>query len=437
MLPSQALAQGPTQKEVPVIRQFAYGRSGEWLYKGLRNLRLPKARSVGPSEFPFDLAVDWKGQFESNGKAFPFLGLWRTDYSDGEGKASALFAAFRSKYHEDGPVLFDAYFKWVLGSKRFTDAQKREIRRNDFTMRERSLIFGLSYEVSKVQWAYYPGKIMFMGGDREHMGTWLPNVHWRVRQGIRTSHALIQDPRGLLALMNGTFDKSDNFVKWDPKGPMRYGGFRHEFITMMRPQASMATFALYGDGHVELGTYRDLPSKESIRTFVQNRFMVLENGKLAKDSDPDAFFSFHDNIARSYLFTDGSGHIGYLWSLYTPVQVLAPIALKMGIRDLMLLDIHSPLSCSVADPAGPLKFSGWKDYMERSFDLVPNFFRLSTLQASLAWISEALDSRIQTHYPQEAFKLGTEDYFAVFLRNAPEAQGVQKPRVVPAGPGKR
>jgi len=142
--------------------------------------------------------------------------------------------------------------------------------------------------------------------------------------------------------------------------------------------------------------------------------MVIEKGKPAKDADPNAFFEFHDNIARAYLFTDKYGRIGYLWTLYTPPNVLVPLALQMGIRDMMLLDIHSPISCSMADPKGPLVFDSFRDYMKRSFDLVPNFFKMTGLKSSLTWISTALQSRIQTQYALEAFREGTEDYFGVF-----------------------
>ncbi len=66
--------------------------------------------------------------------------------------------------------------------------------------------------------------------------------------------------------------------------------------------------------------------------------------------------------------------------------------------------------------------------MKRSFDLVPNFFKLSPLKSSIAWLSEALQSRIQTHYSKEAFELGTEAYFGVFMRGSPEAKRVREVR---------
>jgi hypothetical protein len=411
------------------VRQFAYGRSGEWLYGGLRKLKLPPAKALPDGESPFRLPVDWKEQSRENGRAFPFLGKWEIPYGDGEKGTKVLFTAFRTKFHSHGRTLFDGYFEKVKASHRFTEEHKKEIQKNAFTCRERSLVFHLAWEGDKVQVVYYPGRIQFKGGAREHMGKWLPRAHWRFRQGIRTDHALIQDSHGLLAILNGVFDKSDNFVTWNKRGKMRYGGFGYDFTILMEPQPEMATCATYEDGTLRIGAWRGLPDKRAIRTFVQNRFMVIEDGKPAKDADPDAFREFCDNIARGYLFTDRNGRVGYLWSLYTPANVLVPIALELGVKDMMLTDIHAPLSCILSDPAGPLAFKDWRDHFNRSFDFVPNFFRLSAWQASLTWLSEALQSRIQTHYPQEAFKLGREDYFALFLKGSPEALRVSRPRV--------
>jgi hypothetical protein len=66
------------------------------------------------------------------------------------------------------------------------------------------------------------------------------------------------------------------------------------------------------------GDFRLASREEKIATFVQNRFMVVGGGRAAKDSNPDAFFNYYDDIARSYLFVDKKGRCGFLWTLYTP-----------------------------------------------------------------------------------------------------------------------
>jgi hypothetical protein len=154
--------------------------------------------------------------------------------------------------------------------------------------------------------------------------------------------------------------------------------------------------------------------------------MVMENGEKGKDEFPDAFCGFYDNIARSYLFTDKRRRIGLIWALYTPPSVLVPLAKELGIDNLMLLDIHSPVATTFSNPEGPYYYSGFRDYMKRSFDLIPNFFRLYPLRSTIVWLSRALQSGIQTHYVLEAFKNGDEDYFALFLKGSPEAERVEK-----------
>jgi hypothetical protein len=259
------------------------------------------------------------------------------------------------------------------------------------------------------------------------MEKWLPAALEDEKRFKKTDYALVQDTRGLLAVLNGTFDREDNFVWWNnDAAKRRYAGLRFDGRVFLPPQPEMATFALYQGGRVALGTYRNLPDKEKISTLVQNRFMVMEDGVKGKDEFPDAFCGFYDLIARSYLFTDKHHRIGLIWTLYTPPSVLVPLAREMGIDNLMLLDIHSPVAATLSNPEGPYQYTGFRDYMKRSFDLIPNFFRLYPLRSALVWLSRAIQSRIQTHYIQEAFRNGDEDYFALFLRGSPEAERVEK-----------
>jgi hypothetical protein len=421
-------AEDDKASNISAVRQFAYEKSGDWLYEALQKIRLPQTRTLSEKQRPFQMTVDWKKQAAENTEKFPLFDVSALDYTDHARTVTAYITGFQTKYYDKGARLFDSYFANSAKSNYLTEKQKKLILKNESLMRDRSMVFYLSYDLKDVQFIYYPGKIRFKGGARSNMTEWLPGTPAEIKNGARTDYALIQDSTGLIGLLNGTFDKIDNFVKWNEKGPMRYGGFGYDFNILMEPQPEMATFAMYENGKLAIRTYQNLKNKIYIRTFIQNRFMVIENGKLANDSNPNAFCSYQDNIARSYLFMDKKGKIGYLWTMYTPASVLASIALDMGVQNMMLLDIHAPVSCSIADPAEPLQYDSYRTYMARSFDLVPNFFRLSPLKASLTWISKALDSRIQTHYSMEAFKGGTEAYFAIFLKDSPESKRVQKQR---------
>ncbi|HUO57633.1 MAG TPA: hypothetical protein VMV05_05595 [bacterium] len=413
-------------KQPSKVRQLAYEKSGDWLYKSLPKITIPTGREIPAQEIPYDLPVDWTNQSLENTGGFPLFNSKAVDYRENSATVTAYLMGFKTKYYEDASTLFDEYYDKVRKRKFLVPNQKKDILRNEKLFRERSMVFCLSYPEKDVQLVYYPGRIGLMGGARLSAKNWLPPVPQAIQTGKRTDDALIQNSEGLLAIWNATFDKVDNFLRWRETGEMLYGGMKFDSIVLRKPQPEMATCAIYGNGRVELGSYRNLPNRKKIKTFVQNRFMVIENGELGLDSDPNAFFSFYDNIARSYLFKDDHGRIGYLWTMYTPPWVLANIALKMGVRDMMLLDIHSPVSCTLSDPAGPLSYRSYKDYMNRSFDFVPNFFRLSAVKASITWLSRALNSRIQNHYIFEAFKGGTESYFALFLKNAPEAKRVQQ-----------
>lgn len=400
------------------LRQWAYGKSGDWLYQGLPRLEYPPARLLAPGEQPFHLPLAWIRQAAENKGRLPLFEPCALDYRSASVTVTAYLASFRTQYHPDAEGWFDAFFKEVRVSPRFSRRWKREFAKNEARMRERSMISYLAFEPGKVRLAYYPGAIQFKGGFRKRLEHWLPATPPGIRRGNDKSYALIKDSRGLLAILNGTFDRSDNYTKCHSDPSLdRFGGFGFRGKAYLPPQNAMATCAIYRDGRVRLGTYAALPRKKEIGAFVQNRFMVVENGKPGKDADPDAFFNYYADIARSYLFLDREGRLGFIWTLDTPPNVLVPIALEMGVKDMMLLDIHSPIYASVADPAGPLTFTDGRDYTRRSFDLVPSFARLSSLGACLTWISTAVQSRIQTDYPDEAFRVGNEDYFAVFIKD--------------------
>lgn len=419
-------AQTANSNQVSELRLLAYEKSGEWLYESLPKINIPNLRPLAEDQRPIHLPVDWKKQAAANTEGFPLFKPSAVEYSYNSMTATAYLSGFQTKYYSGGSKLFDDYFAYVQSTKLLTEKQKKIILDFQALIRDRSMLFYLSYKNGGIQLVYYPGKIRFKGGARSQMKSWLPGTPEEIKNGKRSDYALIQDSQGLLAIFNATFDKVDNFLKWKEHGDMQYGGFGYDFNILMEPQPEMATLALYDDGRAVIGAYKNLQNKEKIRTFIQNRYMVIENGELAKDSNPNAFSSFYDNIARSYLFIDKTGRVGYLWSMYTPTIVTAKIALRMGIKDMIILDIHAPISCAISDSDNPLQYSSYKDYMNHSHDFVPNFFRLSPLKATLTWISKAINSRIQNHYIMEAFKGGTEAYFAVFLKNSPEACRISK-----------
>lgn len=423
-------------KPVSSIREYAYGKSGEWLYESLSKIHWPKTRTLTREERPFQISVDWKKQAAENKEGFPFIYPSAVDYTANSPTASVIVTGYRIKYHSREKLLFDDYFKRIAACPFLNNKAKELMAQQSEMMRDKAMVFYTAFDLSQVQCVYYPGKIEFKGGDRRHMSKWLPAALEEEKRFKKTDFALVQDPQGLLAILNGTFDREDNFVWWNQDASRRrYAGFQFDGRVFLEPQPEMATFALYEGGGVTLGSYQNLPAKEKIRTLVQNRFMVMENGTKGKDEFPDAFCGFYDNIARSYLFTDKHHRLGFLWTLYTPPAVLFPLAKEMGIENLMLLDIHSPVAATLSNPEGPYRYSGFRDYMKRSFDLIPNFFRLYPLKSTIVWLSRAIQSGIQTHYILETFRNGDEDYFALFLKGSPEAERVeikQAPSLTPS-----
>jgi hypothetical protein len=423
----QVHADEPAGKQVSQLREYAYDKSGEWLYESLSRIHWPKTRALTREERPFQIPVDWKKQAAENKEGFPYLYPCAVDYSANTPPAIAVMTCYRIKYYSHAKKFFDDYLQRITTAKCLGPKSKGIIFQQAEMMRDKAMVFYASFDQAQVQCVYYPGIRQFKGGYRHQLGKWLPGITSDEKEFKKTDYALIQNSKGLLGIWNGTFDREDNFVWWNKDAvKRRYAGLQYDGRSLLPPQPEMATFALYEGGRTVLGTYQNLPNKGEITTFVQNRFMVMENGKPGKDEFPDAYCSFYDNIARSYLFTDKHHRIGVIWTLYTPPSVLVPLAQEMGIENMMLMDIHSPVAATFSDPEGPYEYDGFRDYMKRSFDLVPNFFRLYPLRSSIVWLSKALQSRIQNHYVLEAFRNGFEDHFALFLKGSPEAQRVEK-----------
>ncbi len=293
----QVHADEPAGKQVSQLREYAYGKSGEWLYESLSRIHWPKTRALTLEERPFQIPVDWKKQAAENKEGFPFLYPSAVDYTANSPTASVIVTGYRIKYHSREKMLFDDYFKRIAACPFLNTKAKELMAQQADMMRDKAMVFYAAFDTSQVQCVYYPGKIEFKGGDRRHMGKWLPAASEDEKRFKRTDFALVQNTQGLLAILNGTFDREDNFVWWNQDASKRrYAGFQFDGRVFLEPQPEMATFALYEGGGVTLGTYQNLPAKEKIRTLVQNRFMVMENGEQGNDEFPDAYL----RVLRQY-----------------------------------------------------------------------------------------------------------------------------------------
>jgi hypothetical protein len=231
-------------KQVSSLREFAYGKSGEWLYQSLSKLRWPTTHPLEPGERPFPLKVDWGKQAKENRGGFPYLFPSSAVFDSTPSPVTAIFTCFAVKYHDHSDALFDSYFRAEEISPYLHPKAKELIRQQADLMRDRAMVFYSSFEGDKVQLVYYPGKIRFKGGIRSHLGKWLPGVMEAEKSLAKSDYALIQDSSGLLALFNNVFDESDNFVWWNQDAKKRrYGGFGFEGRVFLPPQKEMATLA--------------------------------------------------------------------------------------------------------------------------------------------------------------------------------------------------
>ena len=411
------------------VRARAYAAAGIGFYRCLQGVRFPSSGPLAAAK-PFDFDIDWERQAAGNTDRLPYTPWSTLDWGQGP---AAVYTAFNVKYLRGSGDWFNQYFGGIGRLKYLTPAEIRKIRENETDIRGHSIVFFLGFYPEKAQLVYYPGDLSFHGG--ESIGDpWLAATPDDIREGRRTDHKVIQYPEGLLAIMNGTFIKHDNFSLFrnDDCG---FGGFGFDFRPVMVPERGMATAALYEDGSLKLGTFRNLPRRDRIRMFVQNKYMVLENGEYGRDASPPHFARYDDMIARSYLFVHSDGFFGYLWTMNLPPQVAAVLARTMRIRDMMILDIHSPISCQVARPGRLVACRSADEFKARSFNFVPVFEDESAVLKGLVAVSRVLRKGVQFDYRREAFGWGRQGYFAVFQECAPESQRVRQPRSLHAGRG--
>jgi len=411
------------------VRERAYAAAGVGFRRCLEGVRFPSSGAfVGPRPFVFD--VDWNRQEAGSKDRLPYAPWSTLDWGAGP---AAVYTVFNLRYLAGSSRWFDQYFAGIGKLTYLKDDEVRKIRENEADIRSHAVVFFLAFHPDKARLVYYPGEISFRGCESMRE-PWLSATPDEIRLGRRTDHKIVQNGEGLLAILNGTFVKHDNFSLFrnDVCG---FGGFGYDFQTLMSPERGMATAAIYDDGSLRLATFKHLPRRDRIRTFVQNKYMVLENGAYGRDASPPHFARYDDMLARSYLFVHSDGWFGYLWTMNVPAQIASVLARTMRIRDMMILDIHSPISCQVSLPGRIAPCRSAEEFKAHSFNFVPVFADESPMLKGLVAISRVIRKGVQFDYRREAFELGNQGYFGVFQDCAPEAERMRAPRQLHAGLG--
>ncbi len=392
-----------TAKNVPqeLIRDAAYATFGAGMYHAMKGREFPLSGNIKGKDL-FYIKIDWKKMTEENREKFPYTDTAEIDY----GKTKALVKVFNAAYAEGMDAEFDSYFNYIKATENLPEKQRQKIADKEDEIRERSIFYLAAFPQKGARLAYYPGQNYYRGGTSPRLGKWAEGVTQTVRDGSDTRHCKLQDSTGLLAIVNGTFYRQD-------AGSAGYG-FDHG--VMFPPQDGMATVAIYDDGAVKMGEYGNLPEKEKINTFAQNRYMILEKGKAGTGLAPKKFIKFTDNIIRSYLFLKGGDYIGYIWTTYMPQEAAAKLASDMGITDMMVLDLHSVINCVMAKPAKEHVYSSGNDFRKKSFNFVPSFRDMKLYYAAMK-ASEFAGRPIQDDAVYCLFSGTPNDLFALFLKD--------------------
>ncbi len=403
--PEGSAVKGKISIPEEIVRDAAYASFGASMYHAMKGRVFPVSSKV-KGKGPFYIEVDWEKMRGNNIDSFPYTPLSYIDY----GETKALLTVFNVSFMDGIDGDFNRYFNAVKDTPFLPKNERDKIMKYEPGIRAKSIFYLVAFPLKDVRLAYYPGENYYRGGTSPKLGKWAEGVSETVKNGADTSHCRVQDPAGLLAVFNGTFYRLDSGKAGC--------GFNHN--VMFAPADGMATVAIYDDGSMKMGAYENLPEKEKISTFTQNRYAILENGKPAAGYYPKKFIKYTDNIIRSYLFMKGGEYAGYIWTTYMPQEIAAKTALNMGITDMMLLDIHSVINCAVAKSGEKLTYAAGDEFRKKSFTFVPTFKNIRRFYLALK-ASELVGRPIQDDAVYCLFDRSPNDIFAFFLKKPPEA----------------
>ncbi len=383
-----------------MLKDWAYVKFGSELYQEYMEYPIPHAAvcaeklATSPSTLPLRPdAYPNHGASETNWVGIPMRQggtYWRAEYHLSDLDIAGL--AYSEHPLEDfGPDY---------------DEEKRNV------AWERAKVHIVSFPSDSFQFTYRPGSTLLQqSSDGEQVG--FLTADNRVTNPaigiIDSSHTSLNSTseEDIIGIFNGTFHQEDtSFVIG---GVREYAGLVVDGTEVIPPSSEMATFAVYRDGEVRLGTYRNLPDKENIVTLRQNNFMVMEDGDLNPTmTDPEewAWNRYGDDILGSYLATNEEGQMAYIWSTYAPPWAVAETLKAAGFTNVMLLDIHPVVSASVAQ-AG---YGHGDGVINGHYDVVPQL--------------ETPGVRDKQWDPRIAVGSGSpHDFFAVVARDERVAEG--------------
>ena len=397
-----------------MVKDKAYSAFGARMYHSLRGKKYPASSVV--SDDPFYISADWDRMEAENQEKFPYTRASEVYYRG----VTAVVKVFNAAYVDAIDPVYDLYFE-KGNIKGLSKKQLKRINSGENDMRRRAIVHLIAFPSDKAQIVYYPGINFYRGGSQPRLGKWDKDVPADIKSGKSDAHDRLQATAGLLALFNGVFYRED-----DPTAGQSYG-----YDVRYKPGNGKATAAIYNDGTFVIRKYSDLKDTGYIHSFIQCRDMILQNGRLMEDAKPDHFHTYGDNVVRSYLFKKGRRYFGYMWTTYMPQEVAARIAMRMGITDMMLLDIHSVINCAVVRSNMEEQLKSLDDFRKHTFNFVPSFSDTQSYYGALK-ASEALGRPIQEDLVYSAVKGSPNDFFAVYRKGSPEAK-----RMIMAAPVKK
>lgn len=356
--------------------------------------------------FPYQPLRDFAIPLKQSAK--PNVGADSTNWTPVPFKGKAVY--YRAEYHmkdiSDIDVkkmieeTSDYYRANGIGTWQLVPAERNEMMRL-------AKIQMVVFPMEQFQIKYYPGWILFWHEN----GSMLKPRLQAPRGSYKPEYAKVQsqDIPNLAGILKGAFDNEDT------RRGGRVAGTIVDGAVIDAPIGYLQSIAVYADGKFLIGPYDSLPNKAGIKWLRQNELPILLNGELSRGAYPTGWNGYGDHMLRTYIFISRDAKfVGYAWTNYAHPSFTAKLLQKLGMSEMMQLDIHPAIGGALATPSN--------DANQVPFFLKDGSYPFIPLEADVrGWLKNNLGQWANKNNPiqwpyQTTEKMSTSDFFGVFLK---------------------
>ncbi|MBI2629190.1 hypothetical protein HYW74_03850 [Candidatus Pacearchaeota archaeon] len=297
---------------------------------------------------------------------------------------------FRAEYHvkdfdfnlEDSIKQSLEHYSELKVRKVYTDEELK-------TILERSKVHIVLFPMDQFELRYHPGSSLLIHENGDHLGGGLKSPRGDVKLKQEYTRVKKEDLEKLVGVFNGTYHNEDTIKIVD--GKKRRAGLIVDGEIIDKPIEDIATIAFYQDGSFKIDNFNSLPDKEKIQFLRQNEYLLLHNGEIVENGAyPRIWNRYNDEILRSYIATTkDEKNFAYVWTTFCPTAIFAQAMQKIGLKELMMIDIHPVIAAILASPRNTQEDNQVTFSRESSYNFVPDEAKV------INWVTRTIATKIK------------------------------------------